>query len=108
MGSTIGAIILGIVSLVCLIFGIRQLCGKGFLFNNAYIYATKEERQKMNKKPHYWQSGIILILISIIFAIDAIETVLKTGRLFYLVIALVIITLVYSVISSVVIERSNK
>ena len=33
MGDTIGAIILGIISLVCLFFGYRQLKEKGFLFN---------------------------------------------------------------------------
>ncbi|EFF68226.1 hypothetical protein BUTYVIB_01494 [Eshraghiella crossota DSM 2876] len=28
------------------------------MFNNAYIFASKQERETMNKKPHYKQSGI--------------------------------------------------
>lgn len=36
----------------------RQFNEKGFLFNNAYIFASKQERETMNKKPHYKQSGI--------------------------------------------------
>lgn len=55
MGNIIGAVILGIVAIVCFIFGYLQFHEKGFLFNNAYIYAAKQERETMDKKPHYQQ-----------------------------------------------------
>ena len=42
MGTIIGAITLGIVAVVCFIFSYLQFNEKGFLFNNAYIYASKE------------------------------------------------------------------
>ena len=48
MGNIIGAITLGIVAVACFIFSYMQFNGKGFLFNNAYIYASKEERNKVN------------------------------------------------------------
>ena len=53
MGNIIGAITLGIVVVVCFIFSYLQFNEKSFLFNNAYIYASKEERKVMDKKPHY-------------------------------------------------------
>ena len=39
--------------------GVRQLLERGYLLNNAWIYATKKERESMNKKPYYRQSGIV-------------------------------------------------
>ena len=72
MVNIVGAIILGIVAIVCLVFSFLQFNEKGFLFNNAYIFASKKERETMDKKPHYKQSGIIFLMIGIIFLIDAV------------------------------------
>ena len=52
MGNIIGAIVLGVIAIVCFIVSYLQFSEKGFLFNNAYIYASKQERknnQKINK-----------------------------------------------------------
>lgn len=108
MVNIVGAIILGIVAIVCLVFSFLQFNEKGFLFNNAYIFASKKERETMDKKPHYKQSGIIFLMIGIIFLIDAVEMIIKTGWLFYLVIVVAIIAIVYAIISSVVIGRNKK
>lgn len=108
MVNIVGAIILGIVAIVCLVFSFLQFNEKGFLFNNAYIFASKKERETMDKKPHYKQSGIIFLMIGIIFLIDAVEMIIKTGWLFCLVIVVAIIAIVYAIISSVVIGRSKK
>lgn len=43
MGDTIGAVISGIIAVVCFVISYLQFREKGFLFNNAYIYATKQE-----------------------------------------------------------------
>lgn len=108
MDKIIGAVIFAIVALACFVLGCRQLNEKGFLFNNAYIYATKEQRKNMNKKPHYRQSGTVFLLIGVIFTINTIEFIFKTGWLFYLVIAVTVITLVFAIVSSIMIERSKK
>ena len=81
---------------------------KGFLLNNAYIYASKQERDNMDKKPHYRQSAIVFLLIGIIFLLNAIETVLNSGWLFYVVLAVGLVTIVYAVVSSISIEKSKK
>jgi len=78
------------------------------LFNNAYIYASKQERKNMDKKPHYKQSGIIFVSIGIIFLIDAIDIILQTGWLLYLVIGVAIVAIVYAIVSSVMIEKRKK
>ena len=44
MSNIIIAIVLFIVSLGAFLVSVRSFMQKGFMFNNAYIYATKEER----------------------------------------------------------------
>ena len=108
MGNIIGAIILGIVSIACFLFSYLHFNEKGFLFNNAYIYASKKEREIMDKKPHYKQSGIVFLMIGVIFAINAFDIILKTGWLFYVMMVIAIITLIYAIESSVIIEKNKK
>lgn len=74
---------------------------KGFLLNNAYIYATKETRKTMNKKPHYRQSAIVFFQLGIIFLLIAIEMLLSTGWIFGLVIGLMILLIIYAFASSI-------
>lgn len=105
MADIIGAIVLGAISILCFIFSYFQFNEKGFLFNNAYIYASKQKREKMNKKPYYKQSGVVFLLLGLIFSINAVELIIKSGWLIYAVISVIIITIVYSVISSVIIEK---
>lgn len=108
MENIIGAIVLGIVAIVCYVFSYLQFNEKGFLFNNAYIYASKEERKVMDKKPHYKQSGIVFLMIGIIFTINAIDMILKTGWLFYVVIIIAVIAIIYAIASSIIIEKNKR
>lgn len=107
MGKIIGAIILAVIAIVCFVISYLHFNEKGFLFNNAYIYASKQERATMDKTPHYRQSAIVFIMIGIIFLINAIEIILETGWLFYVVIGITIIAVIYAIISSVTIERKK-
>ena len=108
MANTVGAIFLIILALICFVLGYMQINQKGILLNNAYLYASEQERQKMNKKPYYRQSGIIFILIGIIFILNAIEIKLRTGWLIWLVIGFVVAVLTYAIVSTVKIEQKNK
>lgn len=91
-------------------FGISyfQFQEKGFLFNNAYLYASEEERRTMNKKPYYRQSGIVFFLVGFIFLLNILELLLAMSWLFYLILLLCAITLIYAIISSIKIETAKK
>ena len=102
MGS---AILLGIAAIVCFIFSYLQFQEKGFLFNNAYIYASKQGRETMDKKPHYKQSGIVFVFIGIIFLMNAMDIILQTDWLIFLVIGVAVVAIVYAIVSSVIIEK---
>ena len=108
MGNIIGSIVLGIMSIACFVLSYLQFNEKGFLFNNAYIYASKQEREVMDKRPHYRQSGIVFLLLGIIFAINVVDVILKTGWLFYIVIVIAVIAIIYAIASSVIIEKNKK
>lgn len=108
MGKIIGAIILGVVAIACFIFSYLQFQENGFLFNNAYIYASKQEKETMDKKPHYKQSGIVFVFIGIIFLMNAIDIIFQTGWLNFFVIGIVIVVIVYAIVSSVMIEKRKK
>lgn len=102
-----GAIVLFIISILSFVISIRSFLEKGFLFNNAYIHASEQERENMNKKPHYRQSGIVFLLIGLIFLLNSINLLFKTDWIFYIVIAIVIVTFIYAICSSVAIEKKQ-
>ena len=83
---------------------------KGNLLNNAYIWASKEERRKMDenkesKKPYYRQSGFAFLLLGI-SCLVLVACVAIGWKWLYAVFTLaVIIAVVYAVVSSVKIEQ---
>ena len=96
-----------LLSVICAVISVFQFNEKGFLFNNAYIFATKQEREKMDKSPHYRQSGIVFAFISVMFLIIAVECILKTGWLWWIEGALGASVIVYAIASSVKDQRKR-
>lgn len=89
------------------ILSFRSFREKGFLFNNAYIYASKQERERMNKKPHYRQSAIVFLLLGVVFALNGIALLLELEWLFWFVGTMIVITIVYAVVSGIMIEKQD-
>ena len=106
----IAGIIFLLLSIGTFVISYLQFKEKGFLFNNAYVWASPEERKRMDenkesKKPHYRQSGFVFLFLGICCLIYAVYII--TGRIWLSLLfwIFVIITLVYAVVSSVQIER---
>jgi hypothetical protein len=97
-----------LLSIISFIISYFQFKEKGFLFNNAYIYASKEERSKMNKKPHYRQSAIVFSLIGIVFLVIAATVLTGWNWLLPIVIVFAILLVAYAIVSSIIIERKRK
>ena len=108
MKEIIIASILFAVSVFLFFMSVRSFMEKGFLFNNAYIYASKQEREKMNKKPYYRQSAIVFLSFGIVFLLLALAVLLEAYWLSFVGVAVVIITLIYAIVSSITIEKNNK
>lgn len=101
MTERISAVVCGILAAVSLGISIRSFREKGFLLNNAYLWASRQERERMNKKPHYRQSAIVFALLAALFLCLAIECVLQTGWLWIAAVVLAAAALVYAVVSSI-------
>lgn len=101
MIAIVSAVTCGILAVLCLCISLRQFRGKGFLFNNAYIWASKRERNEMDKTPYYRQSGVVFLLCAAMFVCMALECVLLTDWLWLAVAALCGAALIYAIVSSV-------
>jgi len=108
MQEAIVVCVLWAVSLLMLIMSIRSFQEKGFLLNNAYLYASKKEREAMDKKPYYRQSSMVFLLIGIVFLLNGFSALLGAGWLPYVIAAVIIITLIYAIVSSIAIEKKRK
>lgn len=108
MRDIVGVIILAVIAIACFVISYFQFNEKGFLFNNVYIFASKQERETMEKKLHYKQSGVVFLLIGIIFLLLSVDMILQTGWLFYCIIMISVVAIVYAVISSITIESRKK
>lgn len=78
---------------------------KGPLLNNAALFATEEERAKLDKKPYYRQSAISFALLGVIFLMIALAVLLKAGWLYHGVWIVSLATVVYAVASTIKLQR---
>lgn len=104
----IAVIVLFALAGVLLVLAIRHFMERGFLLNNAYIYATKEQRKTMDKKPHYRQSAVCLLLLSAAFAVQGLAVLLQSFKLALLWIPLFFAAVVYGIVSSALISRKKR
>ena len=89
-----------VLSIAAFIISVRSFMEKGFLLNNAYLFASEQERKAMNKGPYYRQSAIVFFLLGILFALLALQSLLKAKWLLGIAAAVVVITLAYAIVSS--------
>lgn len=106
--ESITAILCFLIMGLCAFISARQFAGKGFLFNNAFLYATKEERAKMDKKPYYRQSAIVFLALSVVFLLLGLSVILQNGKLQLLELLLLVGVLVYAIVSTIQIEKRKK
>ena len=98
MKEIILSCILFLIAIGAFVMSYRSFREKGFLFNNAYIYASKQERETMDKKPHYRQRAIVFLLIGIIFLLNGVSVLLAAKWIFILVIVIAVIAIIYAII----------
>ena len=100
--------ILFLCSALLAVLGVRQLQCKGYCFNNAYIFASEKEREQMDKKPYYKQSGVVFLMLAAMLLVNCIHVVVKLDWLFCVSMAIMGAAIVYAVVSSVKTSKKNK
>ncbi len=105
IGEWITVFLVFLVAGGLLLLGFRHSREKGFLLNNAYIYASEEARQKMDKKKYYKQSSVVLYLLGILFVMIGISVFFQNRIILLLEAALITGTIIYAIVSTV---QNNK
>lgn len=100
MAKVIGATVFFLFALGAFVVRFLQFRGKGPLLNNAWLWVSPQERKQMDTKPHYRQSGMVFALIGLLFLILTLEVLFDAGWLYYIFGAVVLGTIVYTVVSS--------
>ncbi len=90
-------IILLLSSLISFVISYRQFKERGYLLHNAYVYASKEEQKKMNKRPYYQQSAKVFFGIGIIFILNSLQVVVKKTWVFYMILVFAFVLIVYAI-----------
>ena len=99
MKEIIIACFLFVLSAILFVLSFRAFREKGFLFNNAWIYASEEERRTMDKKPHYRQSAIIFLLLGMVFLFNAVAVITGFDFMYLIAIGTVISAVIYAIVS---------
>ena len=94
------AIIIFVIAGLQLFISIRSFMNKGFLLNNVYLYASKEEREEMDKKPYYIQTAVVFLILSIVFIIIGLSVVFQDSRINLLEIPFVAGVIIYAILST--------
>ncbi len=100
MTAVVFSVICWVLSAAFLVISILQFLEKGFLFHNAYIWASREQRQQMDKTANYRQSGVAFGICSGVFLLMGLEVRLMTGWLWLAVGILAAALGVYAIASS--------
>ena len=101
----IALIIIFAISVILFLLSIMSFLERGFLLNNAYLYASKEERKTMNKKPYYRQSAIGFCALSVCFLVVGLSLALHQEKLLLLLIPLIVGTIIYVIASTIQIDK---
>ncbi len=93
------------IALTALVISVLQFACKGVPLNNTYIYATDTYRVSIYKKPLFIQSGITFLLLAFTFACIGVYVITGVGVLLTAEFILLAITIVYAIISSIIISK---
>ena len=92
----IGLIVMAVGTLVCSVLGFM---GKDMILDDAYIKASKEEREKMGKKAYRLQGSIIFLFLFVITLCNILQVVLHIPLFTYAAFVIGVIGIAYAIIS---------
>lgn len=96
------------LAICMMILSILSCMHKGFLLNNAWLFASKKERETMDKRPYYLQSAIVFLILSGVFTVMGVAVIVGNRRLHLLEIPFLLAAVIYAVVSSVWIAKKQK
>lgn len=95
------------VTVASLIFSLLGFAGKNIILDDAYLKASKEEREAMDKKAYRIQGAIIFLFIFVCTLCNLLRAVLHLPWLTYAATAIGVIGIVYAIISHYSIKKKQ-
>lgn len=108
MKTILPAVLLFAAAAALFALSLRSFREKGFLLNNAYLYATEQERTAMEKTPYYRQTALVFLLLGFVFLLNGLAALLRVDWLSGMAAVVCGITVVYAILSSVLIGKRRQ
>lgn len=102
-----GSVFFGLAGLMVLL-AVRHFKCRGYCFNNAYIWASGEEREKEDFTPYYRQSGVVFLMIALLSVLEGLYIILAFRPIIFGQIVTVEAMAFYAVSSTVRIGKEKK
>lgn len=89
------------VAIVCFIYSIQGFMGKEtVILNSKYTRASKEEREKMDKKAYIKQYSIVFLFIGLVSLFNGFTYIFNLKIFYYLAIVCTVIGIIYFIVSN--------
>jgi 1,4-dihydroxy-2-naphthoate octaprenyltransferase len=108
LGEIISAIVTGIIAFSLFIYVSFTIRGKGPILSNTYLFASKNERKRMDVKAEYHLVSVVFGLLAIVFLLITVYIITSIVLLQSIAIALCICLIVYVIVQSVKTEKNHK
>ena len=104
----IAFVILLALMILCFVLALLGFLEIGVIIDDHYVFASKEKRKKMDKKPYYRQSGILFFCLGLLFLMYLLRLLTGIGYFAYIAVGVWSVALVYVIISHYAIRRNQK
>lgn len=95
------SIILGVITIACIIYTIMAFCQKGPILTPRYFTANKEDRKKLKTKSEYYFIAIIFVGVTVLCAALFFNMLFNVMWLVRIAIGVAIAMVIFAVIVSV-------
>ncbi len=104
----VSAIIIGLISILLLIYSFFTSKEKGPILSNSYLLATAEERKKMNKSAEYRLVTNVFSTLGMVFLLLAVSILTQWSWIYYIIGVLIIALMIYVIKESMKSEMGNQ
>jgi len=96
------------LAVISLIFSILGFAGKNIILDDAYIKASKEERENMDKNAYRLQGAIIFLFIFAATLCNLLRALTHTPLFTYIAFGIGAIGIIYAIVSHYSIKKKAK
>lgn len=105
LSQIVPSIILGLISILLITYSFFTSKEKGPILSNTYLFATSEERNKMDKSAEYHLVTVIFSILGMVFLLLTIRILSSLSWINYIIGILIAIIIIYAIKESIKSEK---